>query len=590
MAARFSIRPASAADAAACSRVCLATGRYGEDGAADFPTDPDALSRVYTTPYLRLRPHARFALALADDATGEVVGYCLAAADSRRFFEDYEREERPALAAAFPLGAFPPGAGSDPRTARERSVHALYHAPDYSLPPGAGAADFPAHLHIDLLPRARRCGLGRALVELQLAQLARAGARGAFVNLAASNAGAERFYSALGFAHIGAGAGAGDDATIFMGRRLAPLPEPGPPPVAGATNVASYVAGRGAALACGPAALGDSWAAVTQPLPWNAARLRLGGAPPLSVHHVASSREDELEALAAAVPPEATVVAGIGGGMAVDAAKFVAWRRGLRLCTIPTALTVDAFVTPPAGVRRGATIEYVGTATPDPLVVDFDLVRSAPRALNVAGVGDLLSIQTACVDWELTEARGGADAYAGGAALPFSAADVAAARAVLADTLARAAEIAACSDEGLAALVEGYMRVNAICLPAGHARVEEGSEHFLFYALEARLGRGFVHGHVIGLGVALMSRLQRRGAEAVVEAMRAMGLAFQPRDIGLSRATLKEVLLGLRRFVAARRGALWFSVIDVEEISAEWVESAFDDLKLEFADSDEPPA
>mgnify|MGYP006974889355 CR=1 FL=1 len=31
--------------------------------------------------------------------------------------------------------------------------------------------------------------------------------------------------------------------------------------------------------------------------------------------------------------------------------------------------------------------------------------------------------------------------------------------------------------EGLRAMVEGYMRVNTICLPAGHYRVEEGSEH-----------------------------------------------------------------------------------------------------------------
>lgn len=587
MASSFSIRPATLADAAACSRVCLQTGRYGADGSADFPGDPDALSRLYTTPYLRLPPHSALSLALVDDATGEVVGYCLAAADSPRFFADFERVERPGLAAAVAAAAAASPAGGAPAwTAREQAVHAQYCAPDYALPPGAGAADaYPAHLHIDLLPRARRSGLGRALVELQLAQLARAGACGAFVHLAASNAGAEKFYLALGFAHAGAGPGSGDDATIFMCRRLDPLPAPGPPPVAGATNVASYAAGRGAALACGPAALGSAWVAFTQPLPWRAARLRLGGAPPLAVHHVESSREAELDALAASVPRDATVVAGIGGGLAVDAAKYVAWRRGLRLVTIPTALTVDAFVTPPAGVRRGDQVEYIGSATPDPLIVDFDLVRSAPPALNVAGVGDLLSIQTATVDWELTEAHG-----AGAAALPFSPADVAAARAVLADTLARAADIAACTDAGLRALVEGYMRVNALCLPAGHARVEEGSEHFLFYALEARMRRGFVHGHVIGLGVALMARLQRRGADEVVAAMRAMGLAFQPKDIGLSRATLREVLLGLRAFVAARRSTLWFSVIDVEDITAEWVEAAFDELALEFADEDAPPA
>ncbi len=85
------------------------------------------------------------------------------------------------------------------------------------------------------------------------------------------------------------------------------------------------------------------------------------------------------------------------------------------------------------------------------------------------------------------------------------------------------------------------MRINALCLPAGHARTEEGSEHFLFYALEARLKRGFVHGHIIGLGVALMARLQGNEGDAIVTAMRNMQLAFQPRDIGVSRATLKEV-------------------------------------------------
>ena len=79
-----------------------------------------------------------------------------------------------------------------------------------------------------------------------------------------------------------------------------------------------------------------------------------------------------------------------------------------QLVTIPTALTVDAFVTPPAGIRKGAdhTVEYVGTATPDPLVIDFDLLRTAPGWLNVAGVGDILSCHTACVDWELAHAAG----------------------------------------------------------------------------------------------------------------------------------------------------------------------------------------
>jgi len=42
--------------------------------------------------------------------------------------------------------------------------------------------------------------------------------------------------------------------------------------------------------------------------------------------------------------------------------------------------------------------------------------------------------------------------------------------------------------------------------------------------------------------------------------------------------------------VAARRDRLWFSVIDVEDITGEWVEAAFDELALDFADEDAPPA
>jgi glycerol dehydrogenase-like iron-containing ADH family enzyme len=259
--------------------------------------------------------------------------------------------------------------------------------------------------------------------------------------------------------------------------------------------------------------------------------------------------------------------------MAVDAAKYFAWRRGLRLVTIPTALTVDAFVTPPAGVRKGAahTVEYVGSATPDPLVIDFDLIRTAPRWLNVAGVGDILSCHTACADWERAAAAGRSGDC------PFSAADVAAARAVLADTLAAAEDIAAASDAGLRALVHGYMRINALCLPAGHPRAEEGSEHFVLYALESRLKRGFIHGHIVGLGIYFMARLQGNDAEGITAAMRAMGLRFQPEDMGLSKADVRGALLALKEFKEGRPD-LFYTVIDEVDIDEAWVTRALEGL------------
>ena len=109
--------------------------------------------------------------------------------------------------------------------------------------------------------------------------------------------------------------------------------------------------------------------------------------------------------------------------------------------TVPTALSVDAFVTPAAGIRRHHRVEYIGEISPDPLVIDFDLIRTAPAHLNVAGTGDLLSIHTACHDWERAE-RAGRSEY------PFSAGDVAAAGQILDEIEREAPEICALTDRG----------------------------------------------------------------------------------------------------------------------------------------------
>ena len=238
----------------------------------------------------------------------------------------------------------------------------------------------------------------------------------------------------------------------------------------------------------------------------------------------------------------------------------------------PTILSVDAFVTPAAGIRRGHRVEYVGQTTPDPLVIDYDLIRTAPPELNIAGVGDLLSIHTACFDWELA-------ARANRSEFPFRAEDVTAARAILADTMAKADAIRACSDDGLRAIVEGYMRVNTLCLPAGHYRVEEGSEHYLFYELEERLKRPFIHGWIVGLGVYLLSRLQENRHLEALEFMSRVGLRHQPADMEIRRDDLVAALGNLRGYVEGRP-ALWHTVINERPVTPAWIEKALATLKF----------
>lgn len=61
------------------------------------------------------------------------------------------------------------------------------------------AKDFPAHLHIDLLPACRGQGVGRQLMDGLCIHLRQKNISGLMLNVAADNTGAQRFYEKCGF-------------------------------------------------------------------------------------------------------------------------------------------------------------------------------------------------------------------------------------------------------------------------------------------------------------------------------------------------------------------------------------------------------
>ena len=343
--------------------------------------------------------------------------------------------------------------------------------------------------------------------------------------------------------------------------------------ITGQTNVLSMRTGAGC-LASAATGLGR-FAVTTMDVPWALARDRIT-ARPLAVVHVESMEWDVVERQLATLPDLDTVVA-IGGGQACDLGKYFAWRRGCRLVTVPTVVSVDAFVTPAAAIRRNHRVEYLGTASPDPLVIDYSLIRSAPAQLNIAGVGDILSIHTATCDWEIAH-RAEKDVHG------YNEPDVKSARAIVEMVEANADQIRNVTDVGIQTIVDACLRINCVCLPKGHFRSEEGSEHFLFYELEERLKRPFIHGQIVGLGICLLSRLQENRPQWIAALMDRCGRAYQPADLGISREALKASLLNLRRYALTTN--LWHSVIQEREITPSWVDLNLADLRF----PEEPPS
>ncbi|ROS23823.1 GNAT family N-acetyltransferase [Cellulomonas sp. PhB150] len=181
-----SIRPFHPSDLGAIYRICLLTGHAGGDSSHLY-ANPDLLSHLYAGPYPVADPGMTFVVA---DEQG-VAGYIVATADSAGFERWREEHWWPVLRAQYPLV-------EDPHDGTEDHVLvARFHETWPTEDPVY--AEYPAHMHIDLLPRLQGQGLGRALIETLADALRARGVPGLHLGVSKDNPGAIAFYHRVGF-------------------------------------------------------------------------------------------------------------------------------------------------------------------------------------------------------------------------------------------------------------------------------------------------------------------------------------------------------------------------------------------------------
>ena len=274
---------------------------------------------------------------------------------------------------------------------------------------------------------------------------------------------------------------------------------------------------------------------------------------------------DHLEKVAA-FEPDGDVVVGLGGGTAMDTAKFLAWRSGRPLVQVPSITSVDAGFTDAVGVRVDGNVRYVGKVRPERVVLDLDLVRSAPPHLNRAGVGDIVSCATGLFDWRL--------ASGGGIGHRWDEDLAGLGNALLVELGRHAGEIARVSPDGVRFLARSYRSIGAACAGAGHSRFEEGSEHFWAYAYESLTGAHPVHGEIIAFAVVVMSQIQGNEAERWRDLIAECRVRAHPDDIGITRDDFDRTFAALKGYVRALD--LDHSIIDEVDLGPATVADAWE--------------
>lgn len=181
------IRAATPADVPALYRICLQTAHAGQDASALY-SDPEYPGQRFAVPYARFAPDFAFVL----DVGGEVKGYVVAAPDTRAFEAQLTASWWPALQQQY--------RHREPEAPLDGNLlHSIRH-------PDAAAAElvgqWPAHLHINLLPEQQKGGWGRKMIEHQLAALRAAGVSGVHLGVSLQNEQVCAFYQRLGFRHL----------------------------------------------------------------------------------------------------------------------------------------------------------------------------------------------------------------------------------------------------------------------------------------------------------------------------------------------------------------------------------------------------
>ncbi|MBO6161905.1 MAG: iron-containing alcohol dehydrogenase family protein [Eubacterium sp.] len=95
------------------------------------------------------------------------------------------------------------------------------------------------------------------------------------------------------------------------------------------------------------------------------------------------------------------VVIGFGGGTVLDLAKFAAFVSKTHLISLPTTLSNDSLASPVAVLgTEGKARKTFKCTIPSAILVDVNIIVSAPDRQLLSGIGDTISKYTALVDWK----------------------------------------------------------------------------------------------------------------------------------------------------------------------------------------------
>lgn len=109
-----------------------------------------------------------------------------------------------------------------------------------------------------------------------------------------------------------------------------------------------------------------------------------------------------VEYLAGEIDNDTDILIAVGSGTIHDLTRFTAFKRGIPFISMPTAASVDGFVSTVAAMTWNGLKKTFPAKAPLYVLADTNIFSRAPYRLTASGISDLMGKYTALTDWKIS--------------------------------------------------------------------------------------------------------------------------------------------------------------------------------------------
>lgn len=197
----------------------------------------------------------------------------------------------------------------------------------------------------------------------------------------------------------------------------------------------------------------------------------------------------------------------VGSGTIHDLTRYQAYKCGIPFISIPTAASVDGYVSTVAAMSWYGFKKSMIAVSPMLVIADSRVIADAPMRLTASGVGDLLGKYTALADWKITNILNGEYICDRICCMEYQALD----------NLKKSLEgLASGEIEAYEELMYGLLLSGLAMQMTGHSRPASGAEHHMAHFWEMAVINDELdayHGEKVGVGLILASSIYHQAAE-----------------------------------------------------------------------------